>query len=76
MNKNRLNLILCNRVKKYKISNLNFKGFSTIFTDIINKKLPADIIYENENILAFKDIAPVAPVHYLIIPKKEIKNSW
>ena len=45
---------------------------STIFTKIINKEIPADIIYEDEELLAFNDISPQAPVHILIIPKKEI----
>ena len=45
---------------------------STIFTKIINKEIPADIIYEDSNYLAFKDISPQAPIHILIIPKKEI----
>jgi histidine triad (HIT) family protein len=44
----------------------------TIFSKIINKEIPADIVYESDNILAFKDIDPKAPVHILIIPKKEI----
>ena len=47
---------------------------STIFKDIIDKKIPANIIYENENVLAFEDINAVAPFHFLIIPKKEIKT--
>ena len=47
---------------------------STIFTKIINRKIPADIIYEDDEILAFNDINPQAPVHILIIPKKEIKT--
>ena len=47
---------------------------STIFKDIIDKKINAEIIYETEHVLAFKDINAVAPHHYLIIPKKEIKN--
>jgi histidine triad (HIT) family protein len=45
---------------------------STIFSKIINKEIPADIVYESENVLAFKDIKPQAPVHILIIPKIEI----
>ncbi|MFZ1291417.1 MAG: histidine triad nucleotide-binding protein [Melioribacteraceae bacterium] len=45
---------------------------STIFTKIINKEIPANIVYETENILAFRDINPQAPVHILIIPKIEI----
>ena len=45
---------------------------STIFTQIINKEIPADIVYEDDLCLAFRDINPQAPVHILIIPKKEI----
>ncbi len=44
----------------------------TIFSKIINKEIPADVVYESENVLAFKDIKPQAPVHILIIPKIEI----
>jgi len=45
---------------------------STLFTKIINKEIPADIVYEDDLCLAFRDINPQAPVHILIIPKKEI----
>ena len=45
---------------------------STIFTKIINKEIPADILFENDNVIAFRDVNPVAPVHFLVIPKKEI----
>ncbi len=45
---------------------------STIFKKIIDKEIPADIVYEDDLVLAFKDIAPQAPTHILIIPKKEI----
>ena len=45
---------------------------STIFSKIINKEIPADIVFESENLLAFNDIRPQAPVHILIIPKIEI----
>lgn len=45
---------------------------STIFSKIIAKAIPADIVYEDELVLAFRDIAPQAPAHILIIPKKEI----
>jgi len=41
----------------------------TIFSKIIRKEIPSDIVYETDNILAFKDINPKAPVHILIIPK-------
>ena len=44
----------------------------TIFTKIINKEIPADIVYEDNLALAFKDINPQAPFHCLIIPKKPI----
>ena len=47
----------------------------TVFTKIINKELPADIVYEDELCLAFKDINPQAPIHILLIPKKEIPSS-
>jgi len=45
---------------------------STVFKKIIDKELPADIVYEDESVIAFKDINPRAPVHILIVPKKEI----
>jgi histidine triad (HIT) family protein len=44
----------------------------TIFSKIIAKEIPAAIVYEDDLVLAFKDIAPQAPSHILIIPKKEI----
>jgi histidine triad (HIT) family protein len=47
---------------------------STIFTKIINKEIPADILFENDNVLAFRDINPQAPIHFLVIPKKEIRT--
>ena len=45
-----------------------------IFQDIIDKKVPADIVYEDELAIAFKDISPQAPVHILVIPKKQISK--
>ena len=45
---------------------------STIFSKIIKKEIPADIVFESDTVLAFKDINPQAPVHILIIPKIEI----
>nr|XP_061811539.1 adenosine 5'-monophosphoramidase HINT2-like [Nerophis lumbriciformis] len=45
---------------------------ATIFSKVIDKSLPADIIYEDEKCLAFRDISPQAPVHFLVIPKKHI----
>lgn len=44
----------------------------TIFTKIINKKIPANIIFEDELCIIIEDISPQAPLHYLAIPKKEI----
>lgn len=46
----------------------------TIFDKIIRKEIPADIVFETEEILAFHDIHPLAPVHVLIIPKKRITS--
>lgn len=43
-----------------------------LFCKIINGKIPSEKVYEDEEILAFKDINPVAPVHILVIPKKHI----
>ena len=45
-----------------------------IFLKIINKEIPADIIFEDEYTIAFNDISPQAPVHILVIPRKEIKK--
>jgi len=47
---------------------------STLFEKIINREIPADIVYEDEISLAFKDINPQAPIHILIIPKKPIEK--
>ena len=46
----------------------------TIFQKIIDKELAADIVYEDDSCLAFKDINPVAPIHILVIPKKRIEK--
>lgn len=45
---------------------------STLFTKIINHEIPADIVYEDEHCVAFRDIDPKAPVHILIVPRAEI----
>ena len=47
---------------------------STIFEEIIKGNLPCDKVFENDRILAFKDIHPQAPEHVLIVPKKPIAN--
>lgn len=44
----------------------------TIFGKIINREIPANIVYEDDLVLAFKDINPQAPTHILVIPKKPI----
>jgi histidine triad (HIT) family protein len=44
----------------------------TIFGKIIRREIPADIVYEDDEVLAFRDITPRAPVHVLFIPKKPI----
>ena len=46
----------------------------TIFKRIIDKEVPAQIVYEDELCLAFQDAHPQAPVHILVIPKKEIPS--
>lgn len=45
-----------------------------IFCKIIQKEIPANIVYEDEEVLAFRDIQPAAPVHILVIPKKHIAS--
>jgi histidine triad (HIT) family protein len=45
---------------------------ASIFTKIIKREIPADIVYEDEQCIAFKDIHPQAPTHVLVVPKKEI----
>ena len=45
---------------------------STLFTKIINREIPASIVYETDKVIAFNDINPQAPVHVLVVPKKEI----
>jgi histidine triad (HIT) family protein len=44
----------------------------TIFSKIINKEIPADIVHEDDLALAFRDVNPQAPVHILVIPKQPI----
>ncbi len=46
----------------------------TIFAKIIRKEIPADIVYEDDRALAFRDISPQAPVHVLVIPKEPVVN--
>lgn len=46
----------------------------TIFDKIIKKEIPAEIIFEDEKCLAFNDVSPQAPVHFLVIPKVRISK--
>lgn len=45
---------------------------ASVFSKIIAREIPASILYEDELVIAFKDINPIAPVHILIVPKREI----
>lgn len=61
------------------MSNKRKEGVTTDMTDcifckIVNKDIPGQVVYESENVLVFKDIHPVAPVHLLVIPKTHIDN--
>ena len=47
---------------------------STLFTKIINREIPADIVYEDEHVVAFRDIDPKAPTHIVIVPRQEISG--
>lgn len=55
--------MICREAKKAQ------DGAPTIFDKIISKEIPATIIYEDDTALAFRDINPQAPVHFLVIPK-------
>lgn len=45
-----------------------------VFCKIIDKKIPADIVYEDDKIIVFKDIKPLAPIHLLVVPKRHIPS--
>ena len=46
----------------------------TIFSKIIRREIPADIVYEDEQALAFRDVSPQAPTHILVIPKEPLAS--
>lgn len=46
----------------------------TIFKKIIDKEIPAKLVYEDDRALAFHDVSPKAPIHILVIPKKEVRS--
>jgi histidine triad (HIT) family protein len=63
--------------RQHKISQVGFgasvmSDSETIFSKIIRREIPADIVYEDELALAFRDVNPQAPVHILVIPKQPI----
>lgn len=45
-----------------------------IFCKIVAREIPAEIVYEDEEIISFKDVKPIAPIHILTIPKKHIES--
>ena len=45
-----------------------------VFCKIVEKEIPSDIIYEDDNVIAFNDLDPQAPIHFLVIPKKHIES--
>lgn len=49
-------------------------GTDCLFCKIVNRELPADIVFEDDELIAFNDISPQAPTHMLIIPKKHIST--
>ncbi len=55
---------------------MNNSSENCIFCKVASKELPAKIIFENEDCIAFNDIKPVSPTHILVIPKKHYKNLW
>lgn len=46
----------------------------TLFLDIVEKRIPADIVYEDDRVVAFRDIQPQAPTHILIVPRRHIRR--
>ncbi|CAL8348144.1 unnamed protein product [Lota lota] len=67
---------LCTRSDEVRLAEEASKRYGspapTIFSKVVDKSIPADIIYEDEKCLAFRDITPQAPVHFLVIPKVQI----
>ncbi len=56
------------------ITKENIMSDNCLFCKIARGDIPADILYEDDDILAFRDIAPQAPIHFLVIPKKHISG--
>ena len=53
---------------------VNTMADETIFSKIIRREIPADIVYEDEQALAFRDVSPQAPTHILVIPKEPLAS--
>jgi histidine triad (HIT) family protein len=53
---------------------INSNGSDTVFDKILRRELPATIVYEDDHVLAFQEIAPKAPIHILVIPKQKFVN--
>ena len=49
-------------------------NYMCLFCKILKKEIPANVVYEDDIIIAFKDVKPIAPIHILIIPKKHISS--
>ena len=49
-------------------------AYDTIFHKIMRREIPADIVYEDDDMIAFRDIAPQAPIHLLAVPKRHIAS--
>lgn len=47
---------------------------ASLFTRIINREIPADIVFEDDHVVAFRDVNPQAPVHILIVPREEVRG--
>ena len=45
-----------------------------VFCKIVNKEIPSEMLYEDDDVIAFKDIQPAAPIHILVVPKKHIEK--
>lgn len=63
---------LCAQSKDYEEKKQSKINEGSVFTKIINREAPAKIVYEDQAIIAFVPLRPQAPVHFLIVPKKEI----
>jgi len=65
-------IVLSSRIKDPYLEKGDEMAAETIFSKIIRKEIPSDMVYQDESVTAFRDINPKAPVHILIIPNKLI----